>query len=146
MSSNAFNKPLNLQFKPSKIIMMMIAIVHLLVAIIVIFMTQSLPLEALFFLLIIIASSYYYFYLWHITRKLHKSILELRINSSGDWSILTSTAKLNNVIPLDSSFSSQYLIIINFNVSNAGKYTLLIAKDMLSKNEFRRLRVRLKTK
>jgi hypothetical protein len=146
MSSNAFNKPLNLQFKPSKITILMIATMHLSVAIIVIFMTQSLPLAALLFLLIIIASSYYYFYLWHVGRKLRKSILELHINSSGDWSIYTSTTKLNNVIPLNSSFSSQYLLIINFKVPNAGKYTLLITKDMLSKNEFRYLRVRLKIK
>jgi len=146
MPSNAFNKPLKLHFKSSKIIATIIATMHVLVAIIVVFMTQSLPIPILLFLLIIIATSYYYFYRWHVTRTLTKSILELHINSIGDWSVITSTAKHNNVTPLDSSFSSQYLIIINFSIPSTSKHSLLITKDMIGKNEFRRLRVRLKTK
>ena len=146
MPSNAFNKPLKLRFKSSQTIATMIATVHLLVALIIIFMAQLLSVIALYFLLIIIVSSTYYFYRWHISRTLSKSILELHINSSGDWSLITSTKKYNNVIPLDSSFSSQHLMIINFSISMISQYTLLITKDMISKDEFRRLRVRLKIK
>ncbi|HFC91830.1 MAG TPA: hypothetical protein ENJ51_03370 [Leucothrix mucor] len=146
MPSNAFSTPLKLRFKSSKIMITMIATVHLIVALILVFMAQSLPIIALLYLLVIIASSTYYFYRWHISRTLNKSILELHINSSGDWSLLTFTKKYNNVTPLDSSFSSQYLVIINFSMTTIGQYTLLITNDMISKNEFRRLRVRLKTK
>ncbi|MCK5917089.1 MAG: hypothetical protein KAG34_01595 [Cocleimonas sp.] len=127
-------------------ITIIIAAVHLLVALIVVSMTQSPSKFALLFLLIIIVSSYQYFYRWHVVRTLSKSILELHINSSGDWSVITSVAKHNNIIPLDSSFSSQYLIVINFNVHKENKYTLLITKDMTTESEFRRLRVRLKIK
>ncbi len=126
--------------------LIMIATVHLVVALILVFMAQLLPIIALLFLLVIIASSYYYFYRWHVSRTLSKSILELHINSSGDWTLITATKKHNNVIPLDSSFSSQHLMIINFSISTISQYTLLITKDMISKNEFRRLRVRLKIK
>ena len=143
---NAFNQPLKLCFKSSRIIVAMISIVHLVVALIIVFMTQSLTVLVLLFLLTVIASSYYYFYCRHISRTLSKSILELHISSSGDWSLVTFVEKYNNVTPLNSSFSSQHLIIINFSIFSIGKHTVLVTKDMISKDEFRRLRVRLKIK
>jgi hypothetical protein len=58
---------------------------------------------------------------------------------------MTYRAKPKNAILLGSSFNSQYLIILNFCTSDSRRYTALLAKDMMTEDELRYLKVYLKT-
>jgi hypothetical protein len=145
MSANAFNKSLRCHLKASKNIGVFIAILHFLIAIIVVLMTASLSIISMLLLIMVIISSYFYYYQWHVARVLKKSIVEIHINSLENWSIFSYTGKRIKVDLLGSSFSSQSLIILNFCSFNSKKYTVLITKNMLNEDEFRHLRVRLKT-
>ena len=141
----SFNKPLGLQLKSSKDIAIMIAIMHILVVIIILLMTDPTPVFPILLLIIILSGSYFYYYQWHVMRTLDKSILELRINALGDWSVLLSTEKCIKVNLLCNSFVSSYLMVLNFSSINSINYIVVITKNMLSKDELRHLRVRLKT-
>jgi uncharacterized membrane protein YgcG len=145
MLTTAFNKPLTLQITPSRTISIIIATVHLLVAIIIFFLANTLPMATHFLLIIIIVSSYLHTYRWHVAQTLKRSILEVTLNSSGDFSIITYLAKPKKVILLASSFSSQYLIILNFCSSDSRKYTVLLTNGMITEDDFRHLKVHLKT-
>lgn len=145
MSASSFNKPLRFQLKSNKNIGILIAIVHFLVAIIIVLMIDFLPIIVTLLLLIVITGSYFYYYQWHVTRVLEKSIVEIDINSLEDWSVFSYTGKRIKVDLLSSSFSSQSLIILNLRSLNSRKYTVLITKNMLTEDEFRHLSVRLKT-
>lgn len=145
MSANSFNKPLRFQLKPAKSLGILIAVLHLLVAVILLLMTDSLPMIVILLLFILIISSYFYYYQWHVVRVFNKSIVEIHINASGDWSVFSCRGKQIKVDLLASSFVSQPLIILNFCSLNSRKYTVLITKNMLNENEFRHLKVRLKT-
>ncbi len=118
---------------------------HVLVVVIILLMTDPTPVFPILLLILILSGSFFYYYQWHVVRTLDKSILELRINASGDWSVLSFTEKRIKVNLLCNSFVSKYLIILNFSSINSSNYTVLITKNMLSKDEFRHLRVRLKT-
>lgn len=145
MSANSFNKPLRFQLKSSHGIGILIAVLHFLVAIIIILMTNPLPIIVTLLLFMAIISSYFYYYQWHVARILEKSIVEIHINSLEDWSVFSCRGRRIKVDLLSSSFSSQFLIILNFRCFNSRKYTVLITKNMLNEDDFRHLRVRLKT-
>jgi hypothetical protein len=136
------DKPLKLQLKSSRGVNIMILVTHLLVAVIIALVTSSILLVSLSFL--IVSLSYLYFYRLHVVKRLRQSIVEVSLATSGDWSVLTSTGQYENVMLLPSSFSSQYLIILNFCTVTTKRYTLLIVKGMMGEDGFRHLRIRLK--
>ena len=123
----------------------MIAIVHILVFMIILLMTDSTSVFFILLLIIVLGSSCLYYYQWHVMRTLDKSILELKISALGDWSALVYSDKWIKVDLLCHSFVSSYLIILNFSSIDSTSYIVLITKNMFHKDEFRHLKVRLKT-
>ncbi len=123
----------------------MIVMVHILVLIIILLMTDSISVFSILLLIIVLSSSCLYYYQWHVMHCLDKSILELKINALGDWSVLIYSDKWIKVDLLCHSFVSPYLIILNFSSVDSNGYIVLITKNMFHKDEFRHLRVRLKT-
>lgn len=142
MQQHPFDKSLQLKLKSSSAINTIIVAVHLLIASVIVLVTPSIFLVSL--LLFVVIISYVYFYYLHVSKVLRKSVLEVYLTASGEWSVLASTGRYENVELLSSSFSSQYLIILNFCTATTKTYTLLIVKDMMGKDEFRHLRVCLK--
>ena len=141
----SFDKSLGLQLKSSKSITLMVAILHVLVLVIVLLAIDFSSVFFTLFLILTLVGSFTYYYQWHGIRILDKSIIEIGISSSGDWSVVTSIGKRIKVIPLCTSFVSQYLMILNFSSIDSGKYYVLVTKKMLNKDEFRHLIVRLRT-
>lgn len=97
----------------------------------------------LIFLLII--SSLVYFYRLHLSRTLSKSIFEISMDSKNCWRILLSDAVKKDVVVSGSSFDSNFLIILNFEDMEEKYYVALITADSVTNEEFRKLKVFLKT-
>ena len=142
--NNNFSQALDISFKPNNKIAIALALLHLFVAIIFITATQ-LPLYILFITILSLFISYLYYYLWHVSYSLSKSIIQLKMNTSGEWTLVNSKNKTIKVTLQPSSFVSQYLLLLNFNSPNNKQYTVLIEKSMVSRDEYRYLKVRLKT-
>lgn len=144
LSKNNFTKPLNLSLEFSNSIRWGITALHLLVASVIMIASNSFVVTVL--LLLIALSSYFYYYQWHVTQSLVKSIVKIKLSSTGEWSLINSQNKLIKVALQPTSFLSKYLLILNFYSLRNKKYTVLISKGRVNPNDFRRLKVRLKTK
>ena len=144
LSKNNFTKPLNLSLEFSNSIRWGIIVLHLLVASVIIISSNSFFVTAL--LLLLVLSSYLYYYRWHVTQSLVKSIIRIKLNSAGDWSLITAQNKLIKATLQPTSFLSKYLLILNFCSLGNKKYTVLIPKGRVNPSDFRRLKVWLKTK
>jgi len=143
VSENNFTKPLSLSLEFSHAIFLGIVVLHMLVASIIV-ATSSVVIAILALLLVI--SSFVYYYRWHVTQSLAKSIIRVKLSSIGDWSLINSQNKRIKATLLPTSFLSQYLLILNFHSLEMKKYTVLIPKGRVSSDDFRQLKVRLKTK
>lgn len=142
---NNFTKPLSLSLKSSASLAFIITVLHLLVASIIL-MSNSLPLSILLFLIILIFASYFYYYQRYVSLSLKKSIIKIQINADGDWSLVNSKNKIIKATIHPSSFTSSYLLILIFHSIEINKHTVLITKSMINNNDFRWLKVRLRTK
>ncbi len=118
---------------------------HIWVLMIVLLMTDCTSVFFVLLLIIVVSSSCRYYYQWHVMRSLGKSVLELKISALGDWSVLICSDKWIKVDLLCHSFVSPYLIILNFSSIDSTSYIVLITKNMFHQDEFRHLKVRLKT-
>ena len=144
LSKNNFTKPLSLSLEFSRSIRWGIIILHGLVASIVAVTSSSFPVAVL--LLLLVLGSYLYYYRWHVAQSLEKSIVQVKLNSTGDWFLINSQNKQIKAILQSTSFLSQYLLILNFSSLESKGYTVLIPRDRIDPDDFRQLTVRLKTK
>jgi len=144
LSKNNFTKPLSLSLEFSRSIRWGIIIVHGLVASVIVVTSSSFSVAVL--LLLLVLGSYLYYYRWHVAQSLEKSIVQVKLNSTGDWFLINSKNKRIKAILQSTSFLSQYLLILNFSSLESKSYTVLIPRDRIDPDDFRQLTVRLKTK
>jgi len=144
LSKNNFTKPLSLSLEFSRSIRWGIIIVHGLVASVIVVTSSSFSVAVL--LLLLVLGSYLYYYRWHVAQSLEKSIVQVKLNSTGDWFLINSKNKRIKAILQSTSFLSQYLLILNFSSLESKSYTVLIPRDRIDLHDFRQLTVRLKTK
>lgn len=123
---------------------------HMFTAIILLafLVAERLDLIYLLLSLVFILASYYYFVRLHLKRNLNKSICEIRKSINDEWSLVLKNKSEQRVSILPSSFSSRFLIILNFQNTDIKKdsYSAIITPDSISIEEFRRLKVFIKTK
>ncbi len=153
MSSSPFNTPFVLNIKPSFQKWLFLIIPHALVGF-VILLAPPLDYTEKGVAIALVVASFVYYYRLHIRTDLNKSVKAVRLDSAKNWGVKLQFFKKSqdytNVILLGSSFYSNFLIILNFsdlsqNSVVKATYSVLITPDSLSKDEFRRLKVRLKT-
>lgn len=152
MSSSPFNKPLVLTTKATLQQALLIIIPHFLVIIMTLSISHFTVLVRISIILVVHVSLAYFISL-HLLKLFNKSIHSIRQDSARNWSILianSSNQDYKSVTLLNSSFYSELLIILNFyekssKLFDSKRYTVVFTPDSLSSDEFRRLRVRLKT-
>jgi len=142
MSINHLNKPFSLKIKASLLKKLLILLPHLF-AVGLIFLIEPFPGYLGAFLLALIILSAIYYYRLHISKKLKQSVYYISQDSAKNWLVTTRGDMLQQVTLLDSSFTSNFLIIINYIDINKNKYCVIIMHDSLANDEFRRLLLRL---
>ncbi|MCK5902101.1 MAG: hypothetical protein KAG28_03045 [Cocleimonas sp.] len=137
-----FSTTLYLALKPDKSIIFIITIIHFIVSLVIAMVMDKggVWLGIIFFS---IGISYLYFMRLHVTLSLKKSVSRVSMNTLGEFFIISKTKKMK-VTLLKNSFSSQHLLILNF-LSDNGKHPVLITKSRVGNNNFRALKVRLRT-
>ena len=125
----------------------MVVFPHFLAVLLILFLV---PLAGfmLLSLLFLIILSLLYFLSVHIFQKLHHAVIGIQRDSTNNWLITTAKDK-NKAFHselLSSSFVSPWLVILNFKGNHKlNAYTALIPLGSLPEDDFRRLRVILKT-
>jgi hypothetical protein len=147
MPINPFTAPLSFTINPSLQKLLLIVMPHLLVFIMVVNLNVfSLGLKVgLVFLILLSAHYYSRLYYFHISNK---SVIELKQDSVKNWMIATINIKGDkdpiSVDLLPTSFTSKWLIILNFVDKNRSHYKVIFTPDSISDNEFRYLHTRIK--
>lgn len=143
MSINSFSAPLSLTNKASFQKKLLIIVPHFF-ALFLIGVTKPISIYFSLFIIILIGASVIYYYRLHISRKLARSVYEISQDSAKNWLISTQNNEPKQVTLLDSSFASNFLIVINYIDIKNNKYVVVFTPDSLSVNDFRHLIVRLR--
>ena len=143
MINNPYTKPIDISLKKTTQKMLILVFPHLL-ALLVVLIIDTFPLLLKGLVSIIIVASLYYYCRLYLFYTSKKSITSIQNDSVDNWYLTTvNNAKiLASLLP--SSFCSNFLIILNYIDINKQKYSVIITPDCLSRDDFRRLRVRLK--
>ena len=147
MSTNRYNQVLSINIKSSLSKQLLILLPHLVVLVILISVIEFKGLTYFYLLLSLfcIAISVIYFVRLHLTFSSNKSINKIHINQNGNWSVFFKDDVKDNVLLSATSYTSNILIILNFKDSFEKYYTALITPDSVNKDEFRKLKVLIKT-
>jgi len=143
MSYNPFKAPLALNIRPSRQKYFLIFVPHLTVFIFLLFSDVFTGWLKLIISLLII-SSLFYFYQWHLRQSMKQSVQQIFQDTANNWFITTPKYEQKPVEILPSSYIGHLLIIINFIDTDKNKYVALLTSDSLSKDDYRRLIVRIK--
>ena len=144
LSQNSFNRPLHFTLVFNKTVQWMVIAVHFLVASILVLTTNSIIITTL--LLLLVLGSFLYHYQWQVSQSLAKSIVAIKLSSTGEWCLFNANNTRIKATLQPSSFLSNHLLILNFHSVKVKKYTVLIPKGRLNPHDFRHLKVHLKTK
>lgn len=152
MSSSPFSIPFAINIKASLQKCLLIVIPHLVIGAIVL-MAPPLNLYIKGTAILLVLLSFVYYFRLHIKADLKQSVSAIRQDSAENWGLQLHSSENQDYISvalLASSFASNVLIILNFSDTSKGSlakgaYRVLITPDSVSEDEYRRLKVRLKT-
>ncbi len=133
--------------KPTLMTLFMVLLPHVVVVLIMLFLVPVSGVMKLVMISLIFLSCLYFLQL-HVFQALRHSVIRIQQDSVGNW-LVTMAGKGNHAIPCElssSSFISPLLVILNFKCAHfLFLYTALITPGSIARQDFRRLRVRLKT-
>lgn len=147
MNSGIKNQLINITIKSSLLKQCLIFIPHLFVSILLIVLCLYYHLSILFLVLsqLLILFLLFHYNKLYLTLKNKNSIISLEKNISHDWKIDLNDKQIRARL-LNSSFVSNWLIILNFkNDETKQYYSCLILSDSIETDTFRRLKIYLKT-
>jgi hypothetical protein len=144
MPDNNFTKALTLNIRNSAQKWMIVIIPHFM-SLLLLSMMNSLPILLRISLSALVLISFYYYLRLYTFKSSKKSVLSIQQDSSNNWVIVTTGDQQHSVKLMPSSFFSNILIVLNYMDINKKHYSVIITQDSLSKDEFRQLKVRLKT-
>jgi len=143
MRQNPFETPLSVLVKASFQKQLLISIPHLL-ALAITFLIIPFSIIMSLILMLFIFASFIFYFKWHIYKSLKRSLHEVRQDSAKNWLIRTKAGDFKKASLLDSSFASNWLIIVNYIDMDKVRYSAVFTPDSLSVEDFRRLIVRFK--
>ena len=148
MSSNQFKQAFTIKIKSTLIKKLLIVLPHVIVAVLLFIFLDFKGLISIYFMLslLCIAISLIYFVRLHLIFSSNQSIYNIQNNINDDWSLVLRDYEKVNVSISGTSFNSNFLIILNFKNESKEQYTALITRDSVTQSEFRRLKVRIKTR
>jgi len=145
---NQLKQSFTIKIKASLSKQLLIVLPHVIVTAILFIFLDFKGLTKIYYLmsLICISISLIYFVRLYLTFSAKKSIYTVNKDSNNNWSLTTRNSEKTNVSILATSFSSNLLIIFNFQDESEKQYTALITPDSLTQDEFRKLKVYIKTR
>jgi toxin CptA len=142
VSSISYDAPLRVKPKPSPFLGLIFSIIHFGAVLIVLIIAIPFWL-ALILSLIAVASGAHAIrrHAMHVT----DDAIELAImEANGDWYVKQKSGKESSAQLIGDSFVSLYLVVLNFQLETGKRSSLILIPGMLSEDEFRQLRIRLK--
>ena len=148
VSISSFNQPFSIELKPSRAKLSLIVLIHLAIGIVLLVAMTLSNFNGFIFAvsLFCIVISCVYSICLHIKLNLKKSILAINDDLNKDWKITLKDNHFKNVTLSPASFISNYIILLNFrDILEKSDYTSVITPYCVSKDDFRRLKVLVKT-
>ena len=143
MSSKKYATPLRLEIKPSKILFFLLLILHFLALLIIYTLNFDLLITVLIVIPVFISA---YFSIFKITlQKSKNSIIKLVWDGNNEWILENKIGEKINAELLKDTYISSMMTILIFKCE--GQFVtknIVLLKDNIDENDFRRLRVRLK--
>ena len=142
MSHAAYASPLVLEPGVSRYLLFYLIVIHAL-ALVVLVAPLNLPVLVRLVLALMIVISFLWY--WRRTRLRNPArIVRLVWEADDDWTLWCndSTEHVGQLRP--ESYESIWLVILRLQLEQGGRRTIVILPDMLDRQSFRRLRVRLR--
>lgn len=135
MSHGAFASPLVLEPRRSRYLLIYLLLVHALALLVVV-----LPLNLPVLLRFGIAAAVLISFVWQVSRV---SLRYLIWETDGDWQLQEAGGKKIIVRLCPATYVSPILVVLRFQLQSGGTRSVVLLPDMLDRQSFRRLRVRL---
>ena len=138
----AYASPLVLEPGVSRYLKLYLNVIHAL-ALTVLVTPLNLPLMFRFMLAVIIVGSF----IWHWRRsRLNDPARVVRLvwEVDGDWTLWWNDATQRVAQLRPETYESTWLVILHFQLQAGGRLSVVILPDMLDRQSYRRLRVRLR--
>ncbi len=147
MSLNQFDQAVSINIQSNLIKQLLIVLPHAIAGVTLVAFLDLKGVITFFFLisLVCVFLSLIYFVRLHLTLNSKKSILKIHFKAQDSWYLTLKNDIRVKVTILATSFSSNLLIILNFKDVTGRQYTALITPDGINPDEFRRLKVLIKT-
>ena len=94
---------------------------------------------------VFIIASFIYFFRLHIKLNLSNSVLSLYKDPIGNWSIDLKGRVKHKIEILGTSFISEFFIILNVKDESKKQYAVILTKDSVNKDDYRKLKVFINT-
>ena len=142
-SSAKYATALNLEPRPSRWFMLFMAMTHGGAAASLI--TAGLAWWLDVPLCALLAASAYFIHLRHISLTHARAVVRLTWTRHGDWRLVTADGMEQGADLLGDSYVHPWLVVLNFSLPRRGRASVVLFPDSLHADDFRRLRVRLRT-
>ena len=142
------NRTIKIEVKQSLYKHIFVVLPHLIVTVILLIALAKQDLSKVYYLLVLIfiLLSITYYVRRYLSLSSKSGIHSVFKNSDDSWKITLKDDEVLNVSLLSASFVSNILIILNFKDSLGNKhYSTLFCIDSVSPNEFRKLKVFIRT-
>ena len=93
----------------------------------------------------LIAASAAHIYLRHVSLSHARAVVRLVWTRHGHWRLVTADGAAHNAELQGDSYVHPWLVILNFTLQPGGGTSVVLFPDSLHDDDFRRLRVRLRT-
>lgn len=130
----------------SKILLVMIPHLFIIGMILFFLRHENFTIYLLLISMILVLASLIYFVRLHLTLQSKKSIKSLYIDAENNWMISRKEGGETRVTVSSTSFVSNLILILNLKHSTQNNSSVLVCADSVNKEEFRVLKVILKTK
>ena len=136
-----FDRPLQLELRPSSILLSILIATHLTAGLGAVLIPVADFLKA--FVFIVLTINAFYLHRHFIQMRFPHSLRSIDWNLNSGWSFSLSNGEVQSTNLCQPLFISSTILAISFSSGNYRKHAVILAPDSLSRDEHRRLRVRL---
>ena len=142
MSSNTFSPSQFVRPEPSKLLATVLLLAHLLTWAVMFFLPVS--VWVLLVLSVLIVLSFIHVMRVHVLNRGQRAIRKLRRNSDGSWNIRDTHGVYWLAHLQEGTFAHPRLVILNLELSDGTKRSVVLLRDSVTKDTLRRLNVYLR--
>lgn len=130
---------MELELRPSRYLMGLLLLLH--VGAMTMILTLSLQWWAIVIIAVVLMLSLIFYTEKYVRYRLKSSIRSLNSKDGVKWQLTTKAKESITATILGDSLVTHYLLILNFKANNKKRYTVIILRDSIDKQQFRQLRL-----